>query len=253
MPQFATISDPYLFWTLAVVCGMFVGVAKSGIPGVGILAVPLMALVFPAGLSTGILLPMLVVGDIFAVSYYKRHAVWTYVLRCLPWGAAGIVAGFFILKHCQFSEENLKHIIGSIVLAVLAGGWWVKRKGDGLSIPEKWWFAATLGLIGGFATMAANAAGPVWMVYFIAMSLPKNEFLGTGAWTFLILNTFKLPFSYALGYINADSLRFDAMMIPAIVAGTLLGIFAAKRIPQKAFDLLVKFLAAAAAVNLLLR
>lgn len=239
-------------WALAVFCAMTVGFAKTGVPGVGILAVPVMAMIFPAGASTGIYLPMLIAGDIFAVFWYRSYAQWRYVLMPLFWAIVGIIVGFLAIRHMRFSDVHLKRMIGGIVLFVLALGMYLKRHRNRLELPKTWWFAAAVGILGGFTTMAANAAGPVWIVYLLALQLDKREFLGTNAWIFLILNLFKVPFSYGLGFIGPASLLFDLKMLPAIAAGAFLGRKAAAVIPREWFEAVVRLLAAAAAVNLLL-
>ena len=237
---------------LTLFCATLVGFSKSGVPGTGTFAIPLMAWIFPAGPSTGIFLPMLVIGDIFAVSYYHRHAEWKYVLRPMSWAVLGILAGYASIKCFRFSDVFLRRMIGVIVLGVLAFGAWLgKRQGD-VQVPHRWWFAALTGILGGFTTMTANAAGPIWIVYLLAMNLPKSVFLGTNGYIFLILNVFKIPFSYNLGFITGASLLFNLKMAPAIALGAYLGIRTARFIPQKAFDATVRIFTALAAVKLLM-
>lgn len=238
---------------LALLAAIIIGFAKTGIAGAGILVVPIMAAIFPAGKSTGILLPMLIAGDLFAVAYYRRHAEWRHIGRTLPYAVLGILVGWWAQSYFRPSDLHLKRLIGGIVLAVILIGAWASRqknKGE-LQVPQRWWFAAGAGLLGGFATMTANAAGPVWMVYLLAMRLPKVAFIGTSAWLYLILNTFKLPFSYNLGYISWDSLLFNLKLVPAIGLGALIGIKTLKIVPQKGFDWAVKILTVAAAAYLL--
>ncbi len=251
IPQAANIHDPGVFWSLAILCAVFVGLSKTGVPGIGILTVGIMANLFDTGKSTGLLLPMLVIGDIFTVLYYRRHAVWKYVLKTMPWGMAGIVGGWLAQRLYTFEPVQMKRMVGAIVLGVLVMGLLVPRNKDEFSVPNRWWFAALIGVLGGFATMTANAAGPIWIVYLLAMHIPKDAFLGTGGWIFMILNVFKLPFSHNLGYITADSLLFDIAMIPAIGAGALFGVLCAKRIPERGFTIAVKLLATAAALRLI--
>ncbi len=236
-------------WAVAVVSALMIGMAKTGLPGVGILCVPLMAMILPSKASTGIVLPMLIFADVFAVGYYHRHAVWPHLVRLMPWALAGIILGYFIMG--QISDAQLKPIIGIIVLAMLGVNCFRDYlNSDNPTIPTQWQFAAMLGLAAGVTTMLANAAGPIMIIYLLAMRLPKEEFIGTGAWFFFFVNWIKVPFSAALGLITVPSLLLDAVLAAGVVAGAAAGILAARRIPQKLFDLSMLILTAAAAVRM---
>jgi len=237
-------------WVVVALCAVMVGVTKTGIPGFGILVVPLMATVIPARNSVGVLLGILILADMFAVVYHRHNAEWRYVLRLLPAAFAGIVAGYFGLK--VVSNEHLKLIIGGIVLALLGINFWrTQTRGRDIAVPTQWWFAAGLGFMAGVTTMMANAAGPVMIIYLLAMQLPKVEFVGTSAWFFFIINWLKVPFQQRLGLMTAESVKLDLMMLPFIALGAAAGIFFLRRIPQKAFKAVVQILAAAAAIKLL--
>jgi uncharacterized membrane protein YfcA len=237
-------------WLVVGFCAFVVGVSKTGIPGLGILHVPLMAMVLPARQSTGILLGMLILGDLFAAGYYRRSAEWKHVLRLLPPALAGIVAGWQAMRFV--TNRQLAPIIGGIVLAMLALNYWRTRvHGEDTPVPTQWWFAGALGFLAGVTTMMANAAGPVMVIYLLAMRLPKFAFIGTSAWFFFAVNWLKVPFSVNLNLITWDSIRLDLGMLPLIVAGSVAGIFFLHRIPQRAFNGLVQVLAAAAALKLL--
>jgi uncharacterized membrane protein YfcA len=237
-------------WVVVAVCAVMVGTTKTGMPGLGILIVPFMALVLPTRQSTGILLGILILADLFAVTYHRRNARWGHVLRLLPAAFAGIVAGYFGLKFVN--DRQLKPIIGGIVLVMLAVNYWRTRaRGEDMPVPTQWWFAAALGFMAGVTTMMANAAGPVMIIYLLAMRLPKVEFVGTGAWFFFVVNWLKVPFSANLNLMTAESVKLNLMMLPFIAVGAFAGIFLLKRIPQKAFNAIVQILAAAAAIKLL--
>jgi len=241
--------DP-LGWFVVSLCAVMVGITKTGIPGLGILVVPLMASALPARSSVGVLLGILILGDLFAAGYHRHNARWHHVVRLLPPAFAGIVAGYFALG--AVTNEQLKPIIGVIVLLMLAVHCWRTRtRGKDTSIPAQWWFSAGLGFLAGVTTMMANAAGPIMIIYLLAMRLPKVEFVGTGAWFFFIVNWLKVPFSANLQLMTRESVQLDLMMLPFIAAGALAGIFLLKRIPQKAFAAVVQILAAAAAIKLL--
>ncbi len=228
-----------------------VGTAKTGVPGLGILPVPLMALSSSTRQSTGILLGILILADIFAIIYHRRHARWGHVLRVLPAAFAGIVTGYLGLKHVD--DHQLKPIIGAIVLVMLSVNYWRTRvRGEDAPVPAQWWFAVGLGFMAGVTTMMANAAGPIMVIYLLAMRLPKVEFVGTSAWFFFVVNWLKVPFSAKLDLMTAESIKLNLMMLPFIAVGAVIGIFFLKKIPQKAFTSIVQILAAAAAVKLIL-
>jgi uncharacterized membrane protein YfcA len=237
-------------WFVVALSALIVGISKTGIPGVGILPTILMALVLPAKESTGMLLGILILGDLFAASYYRRHAEWSHMIRLLPPAFAGIVAGFLALKVIE--DQQLRPIIGVIVLVMLALNYWRTRtQEENLHIPTQWWFAAGLGFMAGLTSMMANAAGPIMVIYLLAMKLPKVAFVGTSAWFFFVVNWLKVPFSRKLNVMTPESLKLDLMMLPVIAIGAVLGILFLKRIPQKAFNTVMQILAAAAAVKLL--
>ena len=237
-------------WVVVVLCAIMVGAAKTGIPGFGILVVPLMAMVIPARSSTGVLLGILILADLFAITYHRHNARWGHVLRLLPAALAGIVAGYFAMK--VVSDRQLQPIIGVTVLVMLGLNYRrTAAKGEDTPIPAQWWFAAAMGFLAGLTTMMANAAGPIMIIYLLAMRLPKIEFVGTSAWFFFVINWLKVPFSANLDLITAKSIKLDLLMLPFIAVGAAAGIFFLKRIPQKAFTAVVQALAAAAAIKLL--
>ena len=238
-------------WLAIGLSAFIVGVSKTGIPGLGILPSLLMVYVLPAQQSVGTLLGILILGDLFAAGYHRRNARWSHMFRLIPPALAGIVAGFFALK--AITNEQLKPIIGAIVLIMLALNYWRTRgRNDDLHIPTQWWFAAGLGFAAGLTSMMANAAGPILIIYLLAMRLPKIEFVGTSAWFFFVINWLKVPFHTGLTTMTLASVKVNLMMLPAIAAGAVVGIFFLKRIPQKAFNTVVQVLAAAAAVKLLI-
>lgn len=226
-----------------------IGLSKTGLPGIGILAIPLMAWVLPARASTGVVLPMLIFADLFAVGYYRRFAVWSKLARLLPWAAVGVFLGYLALG--RVNDQQLKPIIGGIVLVMLALNLLHNSGKEDRPVPARWWFAVLFGLLAGVTTMMANAAGPVMAIYLLAMRLSKNEFIGTGAWYFLLVNWFKVPFSAHLGLINSQSLQFNLVLFPLVALGALAGIKLLKHTPEKIFNHFVQGLAALAAVNLL--
>ena len=238
-----------LDWLLAVGGAVGIGVAKSGFSGVSMLHVLIFASLFGARDSTGVVLPMLIVGDVLAVRTFRQHARWDYIRRLLPPAALGVVAGALLVR--WLGEAQYRPLIGAIILALTALQllrlW---RPALFERVPHTHWFAWTMGLLVGVTTMLANAAGPIAALYLLAVALPKLEFAGTSAWLFLIINCFKVPFSAALGLIHADTLLLNAALIPAIAAGLFAGRWLVHRIPQRLFDALLLGFAALAALRL---
>jgi uncharacterized membrane protein YfcA len=233
--------------------GAFItGLSKTGIAGVSVLAVALFAIALPARASTGTLLPLLLCADLFGVAFYRKHVVWSHVAKLFPWVAVGIVIGCCALD--KISSAQVQQLIGGILVAMVALHVWRQRQSDALAarLPHAVWFAAAMGLLAGFTTMVANAAGPVMILYLLAVGLPKLEFIGTGAWFFLLVNAFKVPFSVHLGLITGESLLLDAALILPMLPGALLGPVIVRRMNQNVFERVALALAVAAALKLIL-
>ncbi len=238
-------------WILVMLCAVLVGMAKTGLSGAGLLIVPVFAAIFGGKPSVGLVLPMLVAADIFAVSYYHRHADWNYVIKLLPWAFAGIITGLLIGKHIP--DEQFKKMISVIVCIGVVLMIWQDLKGKNLNIPDYWWFAAMLGFTGGFATMVGNAAGPIMALYLLSMRLSKNSYIGTGAWFFFIVNVIKLPLNaFVWKTIDGQSLWFDMWLVPAIILGAFAGIWIVKIIPERFYRIFIIVSTMASAIVLFL-
>jgi len=236
-------------WILAIVSAMVIGMSKAGITGLTLMFIPLMAISFGGRESTGILLPMLCVGDVFAVAWYRRHAEWHYLLKLLPSAVVGIGAG--VAVGGRLSDDSFRFLLGGIILLLLGMMIWQDVQKKEPHYPQAWWFAVVAGLAAGFTTMIGNAAGAITSIYLLSMRLPKNAFIGTAAWFFLIVNLLKVPLQVIFWKnISAATLTFDAIMVPAIAIGAALGIVAAGKIPEKAYRVFVIVMTGVAGVLL---
>lgn len=246
-------------WLLFVLAALFVGLAKTSIGGLGTLSVVIFASQLPARESTGALLPLLMLGDVLAVVAYRRHANWMLLARLFPWVAVGVVLGALFVA--RVDDAMMRRSIGIVLLALVAvqlisrhdrvRGWRADPTASRRTALQRV-ATASLGACAGFVTMVANAAGPVTTIYFLMAGLPMLEFLGTGAWFFLVVNTFKLPFSIGLGLIDVPSLGTDAVLAPVVLLGGLIGYLSVRRINQKQFEWLALVLAAVSSVPLVL-
>ncbi len=242
-------------WILLVAGAVMIGLSKTSLQGLGILSVAFFANALPARQATGVVLPLLILGDVCGVLAYRRHANWSRLWRLFPWTATGVVVGWLVLGHID--DAQTKRLVGSLLAGLLILQFW--RRWRAARSPEKEAqsptgsrsSAAFTGLLAGFTTLTANAAGPVMMLYLLAMRVPKLEFLGTGAVFFMLLNWFKLPFVAQLGLVNYDSLGLNLALAPALLVGALTGVWLARRINQKAFETVALSLTAVAVVRLL--
>ncbi len=238
-------------WISVILAAGLIGFSKTGIPGAGILVVPLLAAVMPARQSTGFLLPILCLADILAILYWRKHVEWKQLGRLLPSAVVGIAAGFFAMG--KITDRQLMPLIGILILALLVLTIWRNRRTAPDSIPTSRSFAAGMGILAGITTMMANAAGPITNIYLLAMKLDKKQFIGTAAWFFWAVNLIKIPFSLKLQLITPNSLLTNLALLPAILTGGLAGICLMHRIPQNLFNAAITGLAVFAAAYLCLK
>ncbi|MEI8096037.1 MAG: sulfite exporter TauE/SafE family protein [Spirochaetales bacterium] len=238
-------------WALTGTSGFFVGMAKTGVAGLGLIFVPIMAFVYGARASTGVLLPMLSMGDVFGVSYYRRHADVKHLFRLVPWTLIGLGLGIWL--GASLPDALFKKLMGALVLVLVVLMFWQENRKDKESVPTGWWFHALAGTAAGFATMVGNAAGPVMSLYLISMRLPKNAFIGTSAWFFLAINAVKIPLQIIFWKnIDLSTLTIDLMALPFIAAGAFVGLKVVGKIPEKWYKPFILVTTALTAVFLLL-
>ena len=237
-------------WLILALSGILVGMSKAGIAGIYYVVILAMAYIFGGKASTGVLLPMLIMADIFAVIYYNRSAVWKYVLRLFPWALGGVWLGTYVGN--QISDETFKTIMGFIVLMGLGFMVWKEFRNQEEAVKDYAGIAAAVGLIAGFSTMVGNAAGAILAVYLLAKKLPKNGFIGTNAWFFMLINVSKVPFHiFSWETINLNSFLLNLTLLPAIAIGIWLGIRLVKLIPELAYRYFIIVITAISALILI--
>ena len=233
-------------WILAELAALFLGLSKTSFSAISLLGIALMAQILPARESTGVILPMLVLGDVLAVGSFLRHTRWSEVFRLLPAVTLGILVGVLLFR--AIPAPLFSKIVGIAVILLTALQVLLRilsreeplpprptrpslLSGRASRIATAWAFGASAGV----ATMLANAAGPVLTIYLLAIGLPRFEFVGTGAWVFFFGNLVKVPFSAGLGLINPASLAFNLKLFPAVVAGVILGHYLLKVVSERVF------------------
>lgn len=232
-------------WVFGGLAALLIGVAKSGVPGMGAFIVPLMVLaVGDARYAAAWTVVMLITGDVIAIAYWRRHAQVRTLLALIPWVAIGMASGAAALA---LPELFLRRMIGVIILVMV-----------GLSALQHYrrvvagGHASLYGIPAGFATTVANAAGPVMNMYLLARRLPKEQFVATAAWFFFSVNVSKIPIYAGYGLFSRVSLKFDLLMVPLVVFGSVTGVWLIRRIPQRLFEVLVLVLTLIGALALFL-
>lgn len=218
---------------LASLAAFLMGASKGGIKGLGIVTVALLALVYGAKASTGILLPILIFADIMAVIYYNKHCKWSYMAKFLPAMIVGILIGVWVGK--DLPEQSFKQWMAIIILVSVLIMFWRDRQPQ-KEFPKNWGFAGVVGIAAGFTTMVGNLAGAFANIFFLATNLPKNEIIGTSGWLFFIINVFKLPFHiWVWGTISTSSVGLSMPLIPATIVGFIVGVKIVKMINEKMY------------------
>ncbi|WP_324650268.1 sulfite exporter TauE/SafE family protein [Georgenia sp. H159] len=246
-------------WALLAVAAGFVGLSKAALPGSNTVSIAIFAAILPAKQSTGALLVLLIVGDLFALLAYRRHADWPTLRRLVPTVVGGLLLGVLFLALAD--DTWVRRVIGVILLLVigvtLLRRWAAaraQRRDPTVDVAQsdsgRRWLTRGYGTLGGFTTMVANAGGPVMSMYFIASRFPVKRFLGTSAWFFAIVNLTKVPFSVGLGLVTGPSLLLDLVLVPMVLLGALGGRWLAGRIRQDVFERLVIVLTVLGALNL---
>ncbi|MFE9857277.1 sulfite exporter TauE/SafE family protein [Streptomyces sp. NPDC005780] len=240
--------DTLTLWQLAALAAAtaLVGFSKTAVSGANTISLAVFAAVLPARESTGVLLPILIAGDVLAVLTYRRHAHWPTLLRLFPAVAVGVVAGTLFMMWA--GDAAVRTSIGAILIFMAGVTVWRRRTANaagepaaeaGAPTPAERLKARSYGVLGGFTTMVANAGGPVMSLYLLSAGFRKLGFLGTSAWFFLIVNTSKVPFSVGLGLIDAQSLLLDACLLLFVLPGAWIGRKCVDRINQRLFERLV--------------
>ena len=238
-------------WLIAIAASFILGMAKGGIKGFGAIITTMVAIVFGSKASTGILMPLLIAGDVFAVFYYHRHAQWDYLKKLIPWMALGVLIGVWYGR--DLPEAEFKFGMAVLILLSVALMWFLDRV-KRIQVPDNRAFAGVMGTISGFATMVGNLAGPFSELYFLAIRMPKEMFIGTAAWLFFITNLFKLPFHiWSWKTINVTSCYIDLVLLLPLIAGLWAGVKLVKVIQQHQFRMIIMVLTAIGAVIILLR
>jgi len=240
-----------LDWLLISFGALLLGLGKSGIKGIGVVIVIIMALVFGGKASTGILIPLMILADVFAVIYYHRHTQWLFLRKLLPSMVFGVLVGVWFGNN--ISEQLFKQIMAVFILLTVFIMVLMDLKKH-KTIPKTTVFSNSLGFLSGITSMIGNLAGSFSNIYFLAMRLPKNQFIGTAAWLFFIINVFKLPFHiFVWKTVTFKSLWINLILIPFVILGFYIGIYLVKLISNETYRKFIIVVTAIGALLILLK
>jgi len=231
------LSTDWITWAITVLCAFCVGVSKSGLKGMAMFVIPLLAHLYGGKASVGILLPFLLMGDLMALRFYYKSGNIKLIAKLIPWAFVGIIIAVLVGKH--INDTQFKHTMGIAIficlILLLYNEFKAKRNVSSSTV-----FSGSLGLMGGFATMIGNAAGPIFNLYLLSMRLPKETYIGTGAWFYLILNSSKIPFHVVSWQtINWQTLQLNIVLFPVLIAGAFVGKKIVSYIPEKPYRYLI--------------
>ena len=234
----------------AVFSSVLLGFSKAGFKGLSFIFVPLMAFAYGGKASTGIMLPLLMIGDCIAVFYYQKDVNWKVLIQLFIPMAVGVIIGTYVGD--QIPVKTFKQVMAIII--ILSGfivAWLMYWKTS--KIPDNKAFAIFMGLGAGFCTMVGNLAGAFSNIYFLAMQFPKREFIGTAAWLFFFINIFKLPFHiWVWKTINFSTIQTNLLLGPFVVIGFFIGLQLINRISNTVFQRYVLVMTLLGAVLILL-
>ncbi|MDR1741804.1 MAG: sulfite exporter TauE/SafE family protein [Synergistaceae bacterium] len=245
-------------WAAFCLAVFLAGFSKAGMPGATIMVVPIMAMIVPPKISVGLILPIYMTGDLFSVLNYRRFAVKRCCFPYLLFVALGVGCASFIAG--AVDDRTFGVIIGGTIITLIllsAGTDFVKHRllkerDEAGMRPPGLRVSVPFGLAAGLFSALANAAGPITSIYVIVTRLDKYQMLGTFSVCSFFQNWFKVPLFLSLGMITPGTLKLDLLAAPMVVAGGVLGVMFARRVPQALFKNLVLLLAFVAAAKLVM-
>ncbi|HLA02721.1 MAG TPA: sulfite exporter TauE/SafE family protein [Aestuariivirga sp.] len=222
----------FWFWILAVLATLFVGGSKGGLPLIGILSVPLLALQISPVVAAGLLLPVYIVSDVYGLWLYRKSYDLRNIRIIVPAATIGILFGWATVSIT--SDDLVKLLVGVIGLVYCADAVMKARRVIAprpADLPRGIFW----GSIAGFTSFVSHAGGPPYQMYVLPQRMEKMVYAGTSTIIFAIINLLKLPPYWFLGQVNVGSLRIAAILAPIAIIGAFLGYRLTKIIPEKAF------------------
>ena len=221
------------FFAAMVPAVILMGLSKGGFSGLGLLSLPLMALVVSPVTAAAIMLPLLMAQDVVTVWSYRRDFDRRNLATLAPGALLGVLAGYLLAAKVSDAAVGLAvgmFSIGFALRRLLAG-----KGGSSVARQASWGAGSFWGIVCGFTSMIAHAGGPPFQIYVMPQKLPPAVFVGTGAIFFAAINIVKVVPYFALGQFSAQNLTASAALLPVAVAATFAGVWLVRRVPAERF------------------
>lgn len=227
---------PELAFALAAgVAAFCVGMGKGGVPMIGTLAVPVMALVMSPIAAAGLLLPVYVVSDMFGVWAYRREYSRRVLAIVIPAATFGIAIGWGTASFV--TDAMVMAIVGVIGIAFCLARWFggAGKEARPADVPR----GVFWGTVSGFTSFVTHGGGPPYQMYAVPLKLPKMVYAGTTTIAFAAINAIKLVPYWSLGQLNPANLKVTLALMPVAIVGTYAGVHVTRVIPERHFYRLV--------------
>ena len=230
------LTDP-LFYAVAIPAVILLGLAKGGFAGIGVVAVPLIALAISPVTAASIILPILLVQDVVSVWAFRKTWDRGLLVLMLPAAAVGVFLGWSLAAFVR--EAAVELAVGAISVVFALQRLWAERAVKAAEQVEarrgRAWLGALCGAAAGFTSQVAHAGGPPFQIYVLPRRLPRDAFIGTSAIFFAVVNWMKVPAYVALGQFTPKVLATAAVLLPLAIASTWGGVWVVRRVPAEGF------------------
>jgi uncharacterized protein len=242
-------SDP-LFYTLAALAVILVGLGKGGFSGLGSAAMPIMTLVIDPINGAAILLPLFIVQDVVGVWAFRKTVDWRMLAWTLPGAALGTFLGWLLAASVAIWVVEMA--VGAIAVAFGVNRLMAMR-GGAMAVSNRQPDAIGLfwGGLSGFTSQVALAGGPPFQIWAMSRNLGRDLFVGTNAFFFATINWFKVPAFFALGSFTEPNAMLTGIFLPLAILSTIAGVWLVRRISPERFITAINLLMVAVGVKLL--
>ncbi len=243
-------TSPLTFYTMAALVALLIGFSKGGLGGtLGALATPLMALVMPADQVIGLVLPILMVADVFAVASLWKRWDWRLIVLMLPGAVIGVTIGTYFITNAP--TATLKLALGIIVLLFALYKIFETRLFNQLTYEAKDWHGVFAGTVAGFSSALAHTGGPPISIYLLMRRVPTHAFNATSALFFAIINWVKVPYYIYAQLFDIQQMRSLIWLLPLLPLGVWGGKWAADKVSREVFERVIVVLLVVTALLLI--